>query len=254
MSGIGKAMLAATAVVAIALAWIGFGPSSNNVGVAPSPTPTPTPTAAPVVLQSSPSDAMALVPGLRYAFPSLRNGVRTPLEDRYPEMIFTAPSGWSGSEVAVEKDNGGSGQGPFLFVWSFDRGFVDPCTDHTPVLPAPGSGPAGLLEVIANQPGIEAGPMSDVTVGGHDGKYLDYTVTIDPATCGDGEDGFWIWGSSDGDRRYGVSANDPERAYAIDVDGTTYTFFTNEARDDLLAEDREELQQLMDSIEFEPAG
>ena len=34
---------------------------------------------------------------------------------------------------------------------------------------------------------------------------------------------------------------------------TTYTFFTNEPLD-LLAADRSELQQVIDSMEFEPAG
>ncbi len=81
------------------------------------------------------------------------------------------------------------------FAWPFDHGFKDPCTDHTPVLPAAGSGAAGLLDVIAGQPGIDAGPITDVTVGGHEGKYVEYTVTADPATCGNGQDSFWIWGS-----------------------------------------------------------
>ena len=54
-----------------------------------------------------------------------------------------------------------------------------------------------------------------------------------------------------GDRRWGVSTGDRERAYAIDVDGKTVTFFTNRA--DLLAPDRAEFQQVLDSIEFEDA-
>ena len=33
-----------------------------------------------------------------------------------------------------------------------------------------------------------------------------------------------------------------------------YTFFTGEARTDLLAADRAEFQRFMDSIEFEPAS
>ena len=77
-----------------------------------------------------------------------------------------------------------------------------------------------------------------MTVGGHDGKYLDYSVTADPAACGNGHDGFWIWGScpppvtigcedaDGGDARWGASKGNQERAYAIDVDGTIYTFFT----------------------------
>jgi hypothetical protein len=56
-----------------------------------------------------------------------------------------------------------------------------------------------------------------------------------------------------GDRRWGVSTGDRERSYAIDVDGKTVTFFTNQPAD-LLAADRPEFQQVLDSIEFEPAG
>jgi hypothetical protein len=56
-----------------------------------------------------------------------------------------------------------------------------------------------------------------------------------------------------GDRRYGVSLNSPEHAYAIDVDGKTVTFFTKEPVS-LSAADRAELQQIIDSMEFVPAG
>ncbi len=51
----------------------------------------------------------------------------------------------------------------------------------------------------------------------------------------------------------GASHNDSERAYAIDVNGKTSTFFTNEPVD-LGARDRAELQQVLDSIEFDPAS
>ena len=113
-----------------------------------------------------------------------------------PRISFTVPSGWAGNDGWSAKDYGDSGPvAPLVFTWPFDHGFKDPCTDHTPVVPAAGSGAAGLLGVIAGQPGIDAGPITDVTVGGHDGKYVDYTVTADPATCGNGEDPFWIWGT-----------------------------------------------------------
>jgi hypothetical protein len=188
-------------------------------------------------------------------------------------MSFTVPAGWSGNSKLVGKTFVGDGPAtPFLFDWNFDHGFMDPCTDHTPVLPAAGSGAAGLLGVIARQPGVNPGPIhgssvagiKDVTVGGHAGKYVDYTVTADPATCGNGQDGFWIWGdcpppvtvgcedADGGDRRWGASKGNHERAYAIDVDGTIYTFFTAQPRR-LPAADRAEFQRFLDSIEFEPA-
>ena len=189
-----------------------------------------------------------------------------PIRGTNPAISFAVPSGWSGNQTLAGKDYGDPGPvGPLLFPQPFDHGFKDPCADHTPVSPTAGSGAAGLLGVIAGQPGIDAGPITDVTIGGHDGKYVDYTVTADPARCGDGEAGFWIWGTCPtpatigceivgaGDRRYGVSKNDRERAYAIDVDGKTVTFFANQPAD-LAVADRTEFQQVLDSIEFEPAG
>ena len=166
--------------------------STTRASSAPAPsvalTPTPTPTAAPAATPQVLSDAFAaLEPGRRYAFPSRGTN---------PGISFTVPSGWTGNQTFAAKDYGDSGPvGPLLFDSAFDHGFKNPCTDHTPVVPAAGSGAAGLLGVIAGQPGIDAGPITDVTVGGHDGKYVDYTVTVDPATCGSGEDPFWIWGT-----------------------------------------------------------
>jgi hypothetical protein len=252
MNTLAKALIAAAAVVAIALAWVNFGPPSSNVGGAATPTPTPTPTATPIVLAEG--EFVALTPG-RYAFPSRLTN---------PTIAITVPSGWTGHSSAVSKDYGDSGPtAPVLFAWPFDHGFKDPCTDHTAVLPAAGSGAAGLLGVIAAQPGIDAGTIMDVTVAGHAGKYVDYTVTTDPATCGNGHDGFWIWGGCSppvttgcetygtGDARWGAGLNNRERVYAIDVAGKTYTFFTSQPAD-LQAGDRTELQQVIDSIAFEP--
>jgi hypothetical protein len=120
------------------------------------------------------------------------------------------------------------------------------------------------VAVIAGQPGLDAGPIKDATVAGHAGKYVDLVVTADPATCGNGQDGFWIWGNCPapvtvgcedvtGDRFFGVSKGDADRAYALDFGGKAYTFFTNEPAG-LLAADRAELHRVFDSIRVEPAG
>jgi hypothetical protein len=254
MSAFAKIAIAAAAVVMVALAWINLGPS-NNVGTAPpAPTQTPAPTPTPAPLPTG--ERAALAPG-RYAFaPRWPN----------PGISFTVPAGWSvGSAILVGKDgiSPDSREGIYLLNFPFDHGFKDPCTDHTPVVPAAGSGATGLLDVIANQPGIDARPITDVSVGGIAGKAVDYTVTADPTTCGNGQDGFWIWGTCPapvttgcemlgiGDRRYGVSKDNRERAYAIPVDGHIYTFLTSQPAD-LSNADRAELQTFLDSVRFEP--
>ena len=221
MNALGKALVAVTAVAAVALSCIGCGTSAGNVGAVQTPTspptaassatgaPTPslTPTVAPAptpqVLLSD--DYSALEPGRRYALPSRGTN---------PGITFAVPSGWVGNQTLATKDYGNSGpDGPVWFPQPFDHGYKNPCTDHTPVLPAAGSGPAGLLGVIAGQPGIKAGPITDVTVGGHAGKSVAYTVTVDPDTCpsdGDGG-GFWIWGTCSAPVTVGCESVDKRR-------------------------------------------
>ena len=273
MNTLGKALIAATAVVAIAFAWINFGPTNkNSVGTSPVPTPTPSaapegtpsasPTATPTAAASpSPSimtssDLASLAPG-RYTF-----ATRVP----NPAISFSVPSGWDANQLLVGRGatavDGPGAAGAWMLDYPFDHGFKNPCTDHTPVVPAAGSGPIGLLNVIAHQPGIRPGPITDVTVGGIPGKAIDYTVTADPTTCGNGVDAFWIWGTcpapatvgcemiGTGDRRYGVVKGAHERAYAIPVGGKIYTFATSQPAG-LSAADRLQLQQFLDSIVFE---
>jgi hypothetical protein len=266
MKALAKAPVIFAAVMVVALACVGCGPSAAGAGagvvqspkatvaVIPSATIAPSPT--PQVITG---DFAALEPGRRYALPSRGSN---------PSISFVVPAGWAGNDTLAAKDYGDPGpDGPVWFPQPFDHGFKNPCTDHAPVVPAAGSGPAGLLGVIAGQPGIKAGPITDVTVGGHDGKSIAYTVTVDPETCPSDSDGggFWIWGTcsapvtvgcesvGNGDRRYGVKLDSPERAYAIDVDGRLVTFFTKEPVA-LSAADRAELQQVIDSMEFVPAG
>ena len=55
--------------------------------------------------------------------------------------------------------------------------------------------------------GSQQARLTDVTVDGHSGKYVELTVATDIATCAvdAGEaplSGFWLWASPDGDRRY----------------------------------------------------
>ena len=133
--------------------------ASATVAKTAVPSPMATPAATLAVLPEG--DTVALAPG-RYAFP--RRGTN-------PEISFTVPAGWAGGSTLVAKAYGDNGPAaPFLWDWDFDHGFKNPCTDHTPVLPAAGSGAAGLLGVIASQPGIEAGPIADVTLGGPPGS------------------------------------------------------------------------------------
>jgi len=293
MLTLGKTLASTAATVALAVICSGCGSTATNAAAAATPTPAPTAiptaTAAPTSVTTATAaptatvaptptaaagglpdgDPTAIAPG-RYTIASIHWGVPEALGSTYPTLSFTVPTGWSGGGASVVgKSAGSSGDFPGpdqslpgLSAWNFDHGFKDPCTDHTPVVPAVGAGPIGLLRVIAAEPGIVARPVTDAKVGGHLGAFVDITVTKDGSTCANGSEENWIWGDcpamvtpgcEGGDARWGARKGDRERVYAIDVDGTTYTFFTTPTSL-LRPADRVEQRQFLDSIQFGPAG
>jgi hypothetical protein len=217
------------------------GPPPATASPAAAPTATPTP--APL-----PADS-PLKPG-RYRMGSIGQVGSVP-----PVLSITVPSGWTSGDTHLINKNYGADAGAALGVWQISGGFKQPCTDHTLITPTPGPGTAELLTALASQPGITAGPITDVTVDRYSGKYVDLTVATDIATCpidpGEGPlSGFWLWASADGDRRYVQGSDETDRIYAVDVNGTRFTFFARIPKR-TTAGDRAELQAIIDSITIE---
>ncbi len=243
--------LAAAAVVAVLIIGAGglylrnndrSGGLSGPPAATAAPTATPSPTPAPL-----PSGGL-LAPG-RYRVGSIGQVAAAPAT-----LSITVPSGWSSGGNLVNK-NYGADAGAALVVWQISNQFKQPCTDHTLFQPAPGPGTAALLDALASQPGITAGPLTDVTVDGHTGKDVELTVATDIATCAvdAGEaplSGFWLWASPDGDRRYVQDSDEMDRIYAVDVGGTRFTFAARIPKRTTAA-DRAELQAIIDSIAIE---
>jgi hypothetical protein len=138
-------------------------------------------------------------------------------------------------------------------VWPITGTFVDPCTDHTLVQPTPGPGIDGLADALANQPGTEAGPPTEVTVDGYRAKLVESTVTAAIEPCGPNEGSleFLLWAGPDGDGRYVQGTNEFNKMYIVDVDGERLTF---NARIPAMttAADRAELEAIIASIDIEP--
>ena len=159
-------------------------------------------------------------------------------------ISVTVPPGWTADGFTVGK--AAMDVEPLIGVWQINNRFDHPCTDHTLLKPAPGPGVDELIKALASQPGITAGPITDVTIDGYRGRSVELTVTIDGHTC---PERFWLWASPDGDHR---DAGQPEmdRIYALDVDGKRFTFF---ARIPLgtIPEDLATLEAIIDSIEIE---
>jgi hypothetical protein len=253
MSSVARVAIAAAAVVAIGLAWINFSPSQNK-GIGAAQTPMPTATTAPT---PSPSPkqlpAGSVEPG-RYWLNASGESDAVLL----PRIALTMPAGWSADGDLLlknyapdlnpgELDPSDAGAGPTLVAWQMSGTFVDPCTNHTLVKPAPGPSVDALAAALAHQPGTTAGPPTAVTVGGYSGKLVELTVTADITKC----PRFSIWTSPDGNDRFVQGTNEVNRMYILDVDGHRFTFDARiPAR--TTAADRAELQAILDSIAIEP--
>jgi hypothetical protein len=234
MSIFARVAIAAVAVLAVGLAWVNFGPAWN--GIATQPTPTPSPTASPKTIGGT----RPLEPG-RYQLSGVVLSGGVPIS-------LTVPAGWSSwASVAVNK-NYNALAGPALMYWEITNTFVDPCTNHTLVDPAPGADVDSLIDALASMPGTEAGPPTDVTIDGYRGKYVEVTVTTDINNCG--TDGFWLW-MSPGDSHYVQDTNEMDRIYVLDVDSDRLTFAARFSPRTTPA-DRAELEAIIASIDIEP--
>ena len=211
------------------------------------------PTASPV---PSPTEAAAAAPTLRpNALPP--GPVRLTDEGTGPTLVVTVPaggSGWTLDGSALLKDYGPTGdeEGPVIIVWDMTGTFVDPCSDHTLKEPAP-QGVEDLITALGDQPGVLSFAPTDVTISGYSGQYVDTTITADISKCGSGSDGFWLWASPDGDRRYVQDTGEGNRMYALDVDGTRFTFDVRlpPATTDA---DRAEVEAMLATLEIEPVA
>jgi hypothetical protein len=199
---------AIAAVVVVAVAAGAFLLRSNPSGIFGRPSPSPLRTPVPNEVGAGPVD---LVDGL-------------------VTLTVTVPEGavgWSHEpgDVGQWKHYGPDGQesGPAVVVWAMTGTYVDPCTDHTLKQPPPTS-IQGLISDLGNQPGVSAGPVTEITISGYKGYYVDTTITADISRCGNGDgDQFWLWASGL-DRRYAQATGEQNRMYAMDVDGRPFTF------------------------------
>ena len=254
MNTFAKLAIAAAAVVVIAVVGISLLPASGGVGgggPAASPSPSPTPTAPP-----SPSPTP-----VAYAYPpsgELEVGSRHSLTvDGVPFSLTVPASGWmsTGSAMGLNKESGGAPSSAWMPIWTPDNVYADPCTQSR-LDPPPGPSAADLAAAISTVPGTDAMGPSDVTVGGRAAKLVVLTIRED---IGCDPQQFYLWyneGPGDdcsGDEecgRYATALGDTIRVWIVDVDGARL-FFEAETGKDAGPEIEQEIQQIIDSIQFE---
>ncbi len=241
LAALGRVGLAAALVVAVGVAWSALVLSPGPGGRSPTPTPVSSfdPLSPPIAFQSGP-----VPPGrylVNYPFAAGSDG------QAGPTVEFDLPYvGWSSFESFwIEKGYGpgDANAGPAFAVWKIEKIYTNPCGNPAYESPAPGPGILALLEALADQPGISAGPIKDVVIDGYPGKVVDLTVTADTSAC---PEKFHPWND-----RFVSGDGEVNRVYAIDVDGFRLTFFAR-LTTHTTAADRAELESILASIRIKP--
>jgi hypothetical protein len=238
MTLLGRATIAAAAVVAIALAWINLAPR-NQAAVGAAPTPTPSPTSSPLSLATG-QGAQSLEPDVRYA-------TVAPFPIR---MTFAAPAGWEGhvgGAYATWLGPNGTDGGAVGFELS-NQLMADPCHSDRGHFTSFGPTSADFIAGISALPGIVASTPVATSVGGLPAIKVTLRGPSDVTGCGGGVFRLWqlpleatedlvpgheldVWVIDTGGRRLLITA---------DPAATTANMAT--------------IQGVIDSIQFEPGG
>ena len=167
-------------------------------------------------------------------------------------LTFTLPAGWTTEEYGeLYKDRDEPGEVKFI-TWVLTHVFSDVCQWGT--LVDVGTTVDELVAALIEQEGREASAPADVTLGGFPAKRIDLTVPadLDTATCTNGVLRYWPAPGpdlSDGDCCAPPGSTDS--VYVVDVAGNRLVVVAR-YYPGTPAENRAELQGVVDSIEIEP--
>jgi hypothetical protein len=167
-------------------------------------------------------------------------------------LTFTLPAGWTTEEYGeLYKDRDEPGEVKFI-TWVLTHVFSDVCQWGT--LVDVGTTVDELVTALMEQEGREASAPTSVTVGGFPAKRLELTVPadLDTATCTNGVLRYWPAPGpdlSDGDCCAPPGSTD--WVYVVDVAGNRLVVVARQ-HPGSSAENRAELQGVVDSIEIEP--
>ena len=252
MSNFARIGIAAAAVLAIAVIGVNLLPGQGpGVGQGPSPSPTATATATP-----SPSPVPVPSRAARKIPFSGDLGAGTfYIEDRSitnaERFTFTVPDGWKTDSSTFISKNGKE----LLTPWVVSHIFSDACQwEGDRNLVDVGTTVDELVSALEDQEGRQASSPTDVTVGGFPATRIELTVPadLDTATCTNGN--LRYWPGAGPDMGSGLCCNQPGNTDAlnvVDIDGRRLVVVARHYPDSS-AEDRAELQAVVDSIEIDP--
>jgi hypothetical protein len=242
-----RLVAAVAAVVVVALIGYQLLVAPNVGGPGPGPVPTEEPTLAPTPTPI-PTAAADFPPAgeLSVGRHSMTlSGVRLSFE--------LSTSGWiSNGDFGIDKGVWPDSSAGFIF-WTLsapDNVYADPCA-RTPLSPPAGPSPADLAAAVSTVPGTElVSEPSEVTVGGYPAQHVVITVPEDIG-CAPNAFNLWYDGAPPEElNRWATELNSTIYVWIIDVDGTII-WIDGETYATSSPEAAEELQQIVNSIQFE---
>ena len=214
------------------------------------PTPVPTPVASAPVLASN--AAPLPIQDSQNGLP-LQGGYRSIAADTFPiRMSIVAPPEWSGHIGGPNAVWLGPVKGDDVVSFQrFDKVFTDPCHPEPGALvPAIGPAASDLVDRIVTRPGLAPTTKTVTTVGGLPATLLELRLN-GSTTLGDCTNGkYELWELPLGavnELRPGMS----ERVWVMDVEGQRLVVLAIDAGGASQAQ-QQAIQQLLDSIRFEP--
>jgi len=172
-----------------------------------------------------------------------------PNDERFPNIEITVPDGWSnldGWGVTTGSESGSRWMG--ITFWDVDEVYRHPCDGSETI--QPGRTVTDLASALAEQPLREASQPVDLTIDGHAGVQMGWSVPadFDFSTCDDGY--FDSWTDVGGGGRYQQGPGQVDRLWILDVDGERLVvdaMYMPSAD----AKDRKELWRVMETIRFQ---
>ena len=181
----------------------------------------------------------------------------------FPKVLVTVPDGWSGFRgFGVDTLNTGS-RFHFVSFWTVVDVYTNPCHWLGPKL-HPGPTVDDVASVLAAQPLRNATAPVSVSLGGYTGKYLEMSIPkgIAFSSCDkdpiDGQSYFESWTGNvlwnapyDTTDRHEQGPGQVDRLWILDVEGRRLVIDAS-YMPGATAQDRAGVQQVVDSIRFEP--
>ena len=215
MNSLARFAVAAAAVAVVAVAGINLLPGQGGPGgpASPSPSATPVPTVVPTPTLTPLPNPAALP-----QFGPLAPGTYIIGDPFQLEVSMDVPAGWniwgavSSAGAGIFKDSPDPPAGKAIVVTIVDAVYADACDVSKGMIDL---GPTAndLATALANQARTQASAISDVTLAGYSGKYVEYTFEGPVAGCAS----LKRWAMSVGPRE--AIADEHDKVWILDVDG-----------------------------------